>query len=374
MAGINPFRYSNPVGPEDLIDRDRERRGIVDLAWSSNNCRVVAPRRYGKTSLLRAVLAEAGRQGWVPVYVDFFGVLTTGDVAARIERAYQDQLSGALRRWFDTLRRTWRPVATLGGGAVPASLQVSPSAPAPPLLERLELPQRISERSGQRVLVVFDEFQDVMTAGNADALIRSVIQHHGEVGAYVFSGSQVGMMERLFTDKRRAFYAQTKAVALPPLDPVDVGEFVAGRFEVSGRSVGEALGPLLDAAQGHPQRSMLMAHELWERTPAGTTATTEGWFEALDAVMADYTDEGRTIWDRLEPAQRQVLASVVYNRAGLYSKASGNPPGGATARAVSSLVAEGEIMADSIAPTGYRVVDPLLAEWLKTNRLGRGGQ
>jgi hypothetical protein len=56
--------------------------------------------------LLRGALAEAKRQGFSSVYVDFFGVLDLADIAARIESAYGQALSGPLARCIRGLRRT----------------------------------------------------------------------------------------------------------------------------------------------------------------------------------------------------------------------------------------------------------------------------
>ena len=105
-----------------------------------------------------------------------------------------------------------------------------------PLLERLALPRRLHERHGQRTLVVFDEFQDVLAAQErADAIIRSEIQHHGDSASYVFSGSHLGMMRELFGDRRRAFYGQAGSVELPPLPPDEVAGYIAECFERTGR-------------------------------------------------------------------------------------------------------------------------------------------
>ena len=366
-AGVNPFRYSNPIPVEDLVDREDERQEMIDLAWSANNARLAAPRRYGKTSLLKATLAKAADEGWTTVYVDFFGALDMTDIASRIETAYAEQLTGRLRQWFTSLRRTLRPVARVGGG--PVSLEVSTTEGAGnALTERLNLPLRLHERDGQRVLVAFDEFQDVLTAANADAIIRSQIQHHGTAASYIFAGSQVGMMEGLFADKRRAFYAQARPVALPPLSALDLGEFIAERFVVTGKEVGSALGPLLDTAAGHPQRAMLLAHELWTETPPGVVADEEVWAAALTNALAATREEAKTIWTHLSNAQRQVLVAVAKNRANLYSTAGGASRGGSRQRAAEALEAAGEITADTDTRTGYRVVDPLLAEWLRDGR------
>src|SRR4051794_8233341 len=178
----NPFRYSEPVPPDELIDRDEENDLLLRRAVEGNNSRVVAPRRYGKTSVLKRVVEAARADGFNAVYVDFFGVLTLSDVAHRIERAYADGLRGGLAGWFDGVRRTLRPTFRAGGGPIPAGVEVTvdPQAESP-LLDRLALPVRLFERRGLRTLVVFDEFQDVLAARDrADATIRSEIQHHGD--------------------------------------------------------------------------------------------------------------------------------------------------------------------------------------------------
>jgi hypothetical protein len=360
------------VPVEDLLDRDGEAEELLRNAEEGSDSRLVAPRRYGKTSLVGRLLHDAAKLDWATVYVDFFGVLTLAEVAERIERAYAGQLQGSLKSWFIGVRRTLRPMVTAGGGPIPASVGISLDAQAEmPLLDRLALPRRLHERDGRRVLVVFDEFQDVLGAQDrADAVIRSEIQHHGDAASYVFAGSHVGMMRELFADKRRAFYGQATPVELPPLAPGNVADYVARRFEASGRAVGATLEPLLATAQGHPQRTMLLAHCLWDATPAGETATEETWMCAYDQAIRDVQDELRAIWSGLPVGQRRVLVTIAGNTSGLYAAArtQGGSRGGAVRAATSALVDAGELVEDPAARTGYRVVDPLLAAWIGDGR------
>ncbi|MEX1142604.1 MAG: hypothetical protein WD993_03850 [Thermoleophilaceae bacterium] len=369
---MNPFRYSQPVSVEDLIDRDGEAEELLRNAEAGDNSRLVAPRRYGKTSLVRRLLHDADRLGWATVYVDFFGVLTLADIAERIEIAYAEQLTGPLQSWFAGARQALRPTFTAGGGPVPASVGVSLDAQAePPLLDRLALPRRLHERKAKRVLVVFDEFQDVLGAkSRADAVIRSEVQHHGDAASYVFAGSHVGMMRELFADKRRAFYGQALPVALPPLSAEDVADYVAGRFLATQRDIGTALGPLLATAHGHPQRTMLLAHCVWDQTPAGETATEETWARAFDRAMNDVQDELRAIWNGLSVSHRRALVGIAENAAGLFAatRAHGGSRGGAVTAAVAALVDAGEVVEDPDTRTGYRPVDPLLAAWIADGR------
>lgn len=371
----NPFRYSEPVPPEELLDRDEEARALLEAAASGNNSRLVAPRRYGKTSLLARIAQEAREQkGWAAVYVDFFGVLTLDDVARRIERAYAEQLQGRLATWFAGARRLLRPTLQVGGGSLPAGVEVAIDPQAePPLVERLALPVRLHEKYGTRTLVVFDEFQDILAVKErADAVIRSEIQHHGDAASYVFAGSHVGMMRELFADRRRAFYGQAGPVDLPPLRADDVADYLSGRFEATDRGIGGALGPLLDTAAGHPQRTMLLAHVLWNLTGEGETATEQTWLATYDRVMREVRDELRAVWTGLPPAQRRVLTTVAEGREGIYAagRRHGGSRGGAAVKATEGLVDRGEIARDQSTASGMRVIDPLLAAWVNEGRPG----
>ncbi|HVY77846.1 MAG TPA: hypothetical protein VG898_05005 [Solirubrobacterales bacterium] len=370
----NPFRFSEPVPADELLDREEEARTLLERAHGGNNSRLAAPRRFGKTSLLTRVIEDARRDGWAAVYVDFFGVLTLDDVARRIERAYSEQLRGRSATWFAGARRMLRPTLRVGGGPVPAGLEVSVDPQAePPLLERLALPARLFERHGTRSLIVFDEFQDILvTKERADAVIRSEIQHHGDAASYVFAGSHVGMMRELFSDRRRAFYGQAGPLELPPLPADEVADYLVLRFEASGREVGPALAPLLDAARGHPQRTMLLAHLLWELTPEGGEATEEIWLSAYDEAMHHVRDELRVAWSALPASQRRVLTGIAENREGVYAagRRQGGSRGGAVRTALEALRDRGDVVEDADTVSGWRLVDPLLAAWVNEGRPG----
>ncbi len=371
---MNPFRYTDPLPVEELLDRESEAEELLRGALEGNSSRLVAPRRYGKTSLLRRVVHDADELGWATVYIDFFGVLTLADIAQRIERAYATQLDGRFTSWFAGVRRLLRPTIRAGGGPLPASVEVTLDPQAePPLLDRLALPQRLHERHGVRTLVVFDEFQDVLAAHESvDAVIRSEVQHHGDAASYIFAGSHVGMMRELFSNRRRAFFGQALPVELPPLAAADVSEYLVDRFARSGRTITTALEPLLALTAGHPQRTMLLAHVLWDLTPPGAAATEETWQGARERAMTQVGDELRAVWTALPTGQRRALTAVAENALPLYAagRQQGGSRGGAVRSAVRALEDRGEIVPDGTARTGYRLVDPLLSSWVREGRAG----
>ena len=313
LTDVNPFVYSHPISPDDIIDRERETRALLANAVGGHYVRLYAPRKYGKTSLLQRALRDGEREeGLIPVRVDLYRVVSLADVTVRLERAYARHLKGAIRSRVDRFLQSTGIGLSLGATGISARIQLDPKAdPLPALHALLDLPLRLEAGGGYRALIAFDEFQDVCKIPNLDGLIRSHIQYHGEVASYVFAGSEPGLMEQLFEDRDRPLYGSAVPMRLGRLEPGDVGEYVAHRFEQTERSVGDALGPLLQAAAGHPQRAMLLAHHLWAVVEPGGTAAIEDWSRAYAAALAELEAEFDAEWRHLDSSSQKTLRSIV---------------------------------------------------------------
>jgi uncharacterized protein len=368
----SPFVYEDPLEPpEQLADRAAELALLRDRISETRNSRLEGPRRYGKTSLLKAALAAADKDGFVPIYVNFLGVLTAADVAERIERAYREQLVGPLRRWFAGVISTLRPTVKAAPAGV--GIEVAPTTHTPELLDRLALPRRLQERDGRQCAIAFDEFQDVVRAGDAlTGTIRSELEQHGNVAAYIFSGSHPGLMRDLFSDRRHAFFAQAKPIDLPPLSADDLAGYIGARFEAGGRDAGEALELLLKTAEGHPQRAMLLAHHLYENTDATAIATSDEWVKAFAGAIRDANPEVYAAWDSWNNTERRLMAVISGRTIRLQGQAARDRFGvsktGSNHNAIERLQRDGHVVADEATATGWRVVDPLLEMWLANDR------
>jgi hypothetical protein len=368
----NPFTFAAPVTPSQIIDREAEAERLMALALAGQHSRLSAPRRYGKTSLARKVLAAAQDEGLAGVYVDFYGVLSWEDVAIRLEVAYRRSLTGPLARWVRGVLETLQP--TVGARGV----RVKPRAPSPAtdqraLADLVDLPLRVLERTGTRTIVVYDEFQDVLSVAPAiDGFLRSRIESHGDAASYLFAGSHPALMAELFASRARPFYGQTSAVGLPPLDPADLADYVGGRFAETGKDVGDLLEPLLRLAAGHPQRAMVLAHHAWEVTRQRRAGSSERWPDVLEAVWREVRDELQAVWDGLDDAGRRTLAAIAVGGPDWLRGATLQRVGIArsTARdARRRLEREGLLHAGD--PPA--IVDPLLARWVASGRQGLDG-
>jgi len=367
VAAINPFVFQRPV--DDLIDREDELQRLLDLAEGGHFMRLSAPRRYGKTTLIRRLRVEAERTlDMTTIVVDFSRVLSLGDVTVRIEDAYRRATDGPVRNAVRTLMRSWNLGVSLGAGGIAAKLEAEPKTdPLPALHRLLELPREAFERTGHRVLVAFDEFHEVLRLEGLDGLIRSHVQHHGEAASYLFAGSEPGLMNQLFGERERPLFGQAAPVSLGEL-PTDVlGAHIERRFAETGRDPGEALDALLELVQGHPQRAILMAHYLYERTRPRHPASLTEWQAALDEVTDSLTEGFERFLDVLPGLQVRVLFALALSPHGLnsnYTQARyGLPEGGAAGDARDALVRRGEVLNNP-----YRITDPLLRHWLRHRR------
>lgn len=366
---INPFVYSRPVEPEELIDRQDEAKRLVELAEGGHHSRLSAPRRYGKTSLIGKVRADAEGIGMASVYVNFYGILSTEDATQRIERGYRG-LRGPLASWVAGVLRTLRPKASIPGTGVSIEpgLDVVTSER---LTALLDMPVRMFKRTGRRTLVIYDEFQTVLQARPPlDGVMRSVIEQHTKEASYVFAGSHPGMMRTLFEDRERPFYGQARPVPLAPLRDDDLADYVARRFSETGREVDEALPLLLDVADGHPQRAMLVAHYLWEHTAPGEPADETTFATALEAVHEEVADQLASLWGGFDDSERRAIAAVAANPAGPLHKEVLEPLGLARATgrdALARLEHAGHVATDGELA---RFTDPLLGRWVANGRQG----
>ena len=366
ITDTNPFIYSHPLAPEDIIDRDEETERLLKNVVGGHYVRLYAPRKYGKTSLLKRALRDGeAMEGLIPVHVDLYRVSSIADVTIRFERAYSQHLKGAIRsRVEDFLQKTGIGLS-LGAYGISAKLQLNPkSDPLPALHALLDLPLRLEASGGYRAFIALDEFQDIDKIPDLDGLIRSHIQYHGEVASYVFAGSEPGLMKQLFENRGRPLYGSAVPMRLQRLADRDISAYISERFQQSGRGAGEALHPLVESAQGHPQRAMLLAHRLWEELPLGESATLDHWRAAYRAALAELDAEFDAQWRGYDTAEQKTMRALV--------AAAGSPYRAAvlrrldlTADAVKWALPRLEATAEIEKVDRKRlVVDPLFAEWI----------
>lgn len=362
----NPFVFARALTPQESMRR-QEAAALIKRATGGHNVVLHAPRRFGKTTLLKQVLESVDAEDAIPgVLVDLSDVLTVADVAARLEQTFRG-LPTAVRHLI---------VKDLGGisittpvGGVSLSRRSAASDPVAAVHALLELPAQIASRHlAGRVVVVFDEFQSLVNLEGLDGVFRSHIQHHTNV-SYVFAGSEPSLLRVLFEDRARPLFGQAERIRLGRMDFHDAYDYFAGRFSATGKDSADVAVELVAIAEGHPQRAMLIAHLLWERVPDGGTATMSHLQAASDAALRMVDAELRYLWDSLNANDRRVIAAVASGLSPFSQDGrtlTGLPAGGAGTRAVETLERRAILeRLDEDGGAALRIVDPLLTRWAR---------
>lgn len=369
----NPFVFSRPITDGPTIRREQELAVLLKRFEDGVNTRLVSPRDYGKTSLLHQLCRQIGQDGSGAVIVDLYGVTTASQMAHTIGVSYEGLPSGKLKRVAASLRRRGGGIG-LNTPLVGGSASVGAEGGAERLLlESLAFPHEIATKTGKRMLVCFDEFQEVLKLG-LDGLIRSVIQHHGNAVTYVFAGSHPGMMRQLFSDRRRPFFGQAAPLDLSRFTDEQIVDFVSEHFDATGKSADLALDGLLEVVDGHPQRTMLLAHLLWDRTPKGGDAGDEALVLAMQDVWPYVQNQFETLWDGCSSTEMGVLVAIANDVQSLRGKRAieefGLSRGSGSPKAARRLIDAGVLRETPTESGGKKlsVDDPLFARWVRDGR------
>jgi uncharacterized protein len=368
----SPFVFQQPLAPDALHGRDREIAAISEEVTAGNAITVAGPRRYGKTSVLLAVRERLSRRGHPVVLVDLYGTASLSELAVRLERGW----AGVLPRWrkaANAVLEASQLGLSLSGSGIGVTFQRNPRTdPLPALHALLSLPETVGSEEN-RVIVIFDEFQSIGDLAGAEGLLRSHLQHHRSRAGYVFAGSEAHLLDRQFDDPDRPFYGQALRLRIGRPSRQALSAAIDDIFLRTERQTGVALGPLLDTAEEHPQRAMLLAHFLWQATEEGRIAGLEEWERALGDARTHVAGEVEARYDRATRNQQRVLRAVAHRLSPFTTEVQttlGLGRGSVT-KTIEQGIRDG-LLEHPVDPTTgapvpgrYRLIDPLLGDWIR---------
>jgi uncharacterized protein len=275
------FPTDSPLPAGRLIGRGDDIAELATRLDAGTHLIVAGPRRTGKTSVCEAALARLGRRGAYTAKVDLFRVSDAGELAESIAAAVIANRSAAhraLRRARSAGRAALsaaqsqavlKMVGELGEGV---ELALTPGLaardPEGALDLALELPERIAVADGKRLVLFFDEFQEVASArrpyGDPDAVtnrMRAIFQRSTAV-SYLFAGSIEHVMRDLFAPSRRAFSGFGSFYSLRPIEVEEWRAGLAARFREDDCAIADpALARIVELGGGHPRATMRIAQQ-----------------------------------------------------------------------------------------------------------------
>jgi hypothetical protein len=378
----NPFRFGALALDEEFADREGELRELTRDIRNGQDVVILAPRRYGKSSLVWQATQQLVSKRVLVAQVDLMTTPTKERLAEKLAETIYENVASVLERAREKALAPFRglqiqPTVTVnpenGSFSFSFSLTHRPEAIEATLERLLQLPAELAASKKRRVALIMDEFQEIVRIDpDLPRLLRSVFQQQPEV-AHLYLGSRRHIMERIFNDENEPFWRSAKAIELDTIPPEPFAAFLARRFRQSGRKVdSKAIDDLLARTQGHPYATQELSYFLWEQASATKAASDRELEAALAAVVRAEHAHFSLLWQHASAAQKLVLQALAREQPArpfraAYRQQHGLPAATNVQRALRALT-DREIVAR--ADGEYRIAEPFLAEWILTNVSG----
>lgn len=375
----NPFQYGGVVGGDAFCNRRRERADLLRAMENGEKLFVYSERRMGKTSLVRLVLDRLPKRSFLPVYVDLWPTDGEESFIAALARGLAEAMGPSPEKVLDAARTFFgrlAPTLTLdteGKTVVSFGMQRGAKV-AQALDEVLAAPSRIAREGKRRVVIVLDEFQQIMEYGSdlVERRLRSIIQHQGDV-AFIFLGSRKHLIQKMFLDGSRPLY---RSAGHYPLGGIGVDEwapFIWERFHNAKRKISDAqIAEVVRLTDGHPFYTQHLCHALWELADAGRLIPDALIGEAVATLLDRERYAYTTLWESLTSNQRRFLEGLartdepVQPFAAEFIQRHGLGTASSAQRAVESLLARDVIDRDG---GSFTILDRFFRLWIQRTQL-----
>ncbi len=222
------------------------------------------------------------------------------------------------------------------------------------------------------VYLAFDEFQVIAsyTEGNAEAILRIMIQQLNNIH-FIFSGSNRHMMNEIFHNSRRPFFASTRIVSLPAISAEEYGLFIGDRFNDKKRIITtEAIDFVLDWNRRHTYYTQSLCNTLFS---SGRKSLDLQSVKVICGEILDEQEKTFLQYRHLLTTNQWHLLMAVAKEGKVYKPYSGEFPDkyslgtpAGVARALDSLLTK-EMIYEESGSNGkfYSVYDLFLSRWLE---------
>ncbi len=248
-----PFIYSKYVTGKNNIGRRAESAAIANLLGQNENIVIYEAPKTGKTSLVQQSLFNIKSAGkdFVTADISLMNVRTVRELAMRLGTeairascgnpqdypALVGELLPGTHFIFDAARFA-------ANGAI---LSFNWETDWDDLKAVLTLPYRIALKQGRRMIVIIDEFQNVMLTEDGERVCRMLEEIFRELtpemraaASYIFIGSKVNAMHEIF-GTRKFFFRQAERVKIGEIDTKEIIEHVIHGLLSSGKVIDREL-------------------------------------------------------------------------------------------------------------------------------------
>lgn len=253
-----------------FCNRVVERQKLTSNIEKISHTILLAPRRYGKTSLIRQVLHE---NDFTYEWVDCLSVTSMDQLIDKISRATKDllfKLSPELIKLTKTtvdMVKAMTPELNLSALGQSLSLHLTTQQKLP-IDELLLAMDAYAEKVGKQAVFVFDEFQQISELENnhsVEALIRHAVERSKSI-TYIFSGSNRHLLQEMFSQSTRPLYRLCQPMPLERIKPTEYAQFIskAALNKWGKEFTKDAIDEILSLTECHSFYVNGLCNSLWE--------------------------------------------------------------------------------------------------------------
>jgi uncharacterized protein len=362
----NPFKFGSIVSEPFFTNRVKEIEQVVSVLNSENHLVLISPRRYGKSSLVFKVVSELKRP---LIALDLQIVTSTSDLAALLlRRIYREFPMERVRQYV----KNFRIIPTISINPVSNEVDISLQAGSEglSLLEDvLNLLEKLSQKN-KRLIVVFDEFQELEKIDTGLLKqFRSIMQHHQKVN-YVFLGSQESLMRDIFEKKKSPFYHFGWVMNLEKIPFEEFHDFLTNNFKLILQEPERLSDEILSVTGCHPYYTQQLAWLVWERVRREDKEQVklEG---AVDELLRTHDMDYERIWMNFNKTDKKMLIGLSFSDLSPLTDVFLREYNlGATSTSYSTLkrlVQSGYV---TRVKNKYEIDDPFFRMWIRKRRKG----
>lgn len=361
-----------PVTGEQLIGRDKELEQLLHLLQTGQSVILIAPRRFGKTSLILTALERLKSEGHYVADVDLFGIIDKRKLAENITASSLEnkkifKFSVKIREGISELFKGIEIKQVIEDFEFILKF-VEPHTNTDNLLERaLDFPQELAEKDKKNFFFFYDEFGDIGKFDGEELLklMRSKFQRHQQV-CYLFAGSYESIMKQIFAAEKSAFYKFGRIIELKEISSEDFMEYISRKFKEENIHVPTSvIKHLLEKTRCHPYYTQLLCQYIYYLIKGEKTVVDDDDFLiAYENAFNSEITYLEKMWEEMSStlAQLSLLIKIAKGNRKLYSLKNGNDTNINVSRSINSLLRKGIICKKD--KNNYMIIDPFFEEYL----------
>ena len=354
-----------------FCNRTIETKWLVDNIQACKHSLLIAPRRFGKSSLAEKAIEVCG---FPVVCLNFNTCSDEQDVDALIRQGVCHLIGkaiGPIEKSLEIIKNFVRhltPKINIGTEHTHLELAVNKqNSAAANLQEALGLIEKLLENKKRCAILLMDEFQTVgliAKGSGVEAAIRNIAQDMRHL-TIVFSGSNRSLLQSMFDDQSRPLYKICRKLYLERISAEHYERHLNKSAQLAwGAPLEEKVfKQIMWLSERHPYYVNYLCDVIWANSKhmPSIADVINSWTQVVEE---EYSDANAEI-THLSMGQRKVLKYVANNTGENLMAASSTSAMGMALSSTSSAIT-GLIEKDIIEKTGtgYEIINPIIKRLL----------